>query len=178
MEVLLSRRAVLLLVALVAAVTVLGIIGVLRAVSASPDHSAHKLKDGGEARTLTVLAEIRQQKVVDTGPQGPSQGDMRIVHTTLYNAKGTKRIGRHDQFCVLTDPGKKVQMTECVRTYTLPGGEIDSEGVSARSTLNDSQKPGGTDAISGGTGKYAGVGGEVRFGSRGDYVVQTFRFTD
>jgi hypothetical protein len=103
---------------------------------------------------------------------------MRIVHTTLYNAEGTKRIGRHDQFCVLTDPGKKVQMTECVRTYTLPGGEIDSEGVSARSTLNDSQKPGGTDAITGGTGEYAGVGGEVRFGSRGDYVVQTFRFTD
>jgi hypothetical protein len=175
--VLLSSRAVLLLVALVVAVTVLGIVGVLRAVSAAPDHGADK-PNGGEARTLTVLAEIRQQKVVDTGPPGPSQGDMRVVHTTLYNAEGTKRIGRHDQFCVLTDPGKKVQMTECVRTYTLPGGEIDSEGVSARSTLNDSQKPGGTDGITGGTGEYAGVGGEVRFGSRGDYVVQTFRFTD
>ena len=148
---LLSSRAVLLLVALVVAVTVLGIVGVLRAVSAAPDHGADK-PNGGEARTLTVLAKIRQQKVVDAGPQGPSQGDMRVVHTTLYNAKGTKKIGRHDQFCVLTDPGKKVQMTECVRTYTLPGGEISSEGVSARLTLNDSQKPGGTDAISGGTG--------------------------
>jgi hypothetical protein len=175
--VLLSSRAALLLVALVVAATVLGTIGVLRAVSAAPDHGAHK-PNGGKARTLTVLAEIRQQEVVDEEPQGPSQGDMRVVHTALYNAEGTKRIGRHDQFCVLTDPGKKVQMTECVRTYTLPGGEIDSEGVSARSTLNDSQKPGGTDAISGGTGKYAGVGGEVRFESRGDYVVQTFRFTD
>jgi hypothetical protein len=176
--VLLRSRAALLLVALVVAVTVLGIIGVLRAVSAAPDHGADKPNGGGEARTLTVLAKIRQQKVVDAGPQGPSQGDMRVVHTTLYNAEGTKRIGRHDQFCVLTDPGKKVQMTECVRTYTLPGGEISSEGVSARSTLNDSQKPGGTDAITGGTGKYAGVGGEVRFGSRGNYVIQTFRFTD
>jgi hypothetical protein len=131
----LSNRGALLLVALVVTVTVLGIIGVLRAVSAAPDQSAHK-PNGGEARSRTVLAEIRQQKVVDVGPQEPSQGDMRVVHTTLYNAKGTKRIGRHDQFCVLTDPGKKVQMTECVRTYTLPGGEIDSEGVSARSTLN------------------------------------------
>jgi hypothetical protein len=176
-EVLLSSRGVLLLVALVVAVTALGIVGVLRAVSAAPDHSADK-PNGDDARTLTVLAEVREQKVVDTGPQGPSQGDMRVVHTTLYNAEGTKKIGRHDQFCVLTDPGKKVQMTECVRTYTLPGGEIDSEGVSARSTLNDSQKPGGSDAITGGTGKYAGVGGEVRFGSRGDYVVQTFHFTD
>ena len=174
---LLSNKGTFLLVALVVAVTVLGIMGVLRAVSAAPNHGAHN-PNGGEARTLTVLAKIRQQKVVDVGPQGPSQGDMRVVHTTLYNAEGTKRIGRHDQFCVLTDPGKKVQMTECVRTYTLPGGEIDSQGVSARSTLNDSQKPGGTDAITGGTGKYAGVGGEVRFGSRGDYVVQTFRFTE
>jgi hypothetical protein len=175
--VVLSRRVVPLLVALVVAVTLLGIIGILRAVSATPNESADK-PNGSEARTLTVLAKIRDEKVVDVGPQGPSQGDMRVVNTSLYNATGTKRIGRHDQFCVLTDPGEKTQMTECVRTYTLPGGEINSEGVSTRSTLNDSQKPGGTDAISGGTGEYVGVRGEVRFGSRGNKVVQTFHFTD
>jgi hypothetical protein len=173
----LSRRVVPLLVALVVAVTVLGIIGVLRAVSAMPNNGADK-PNGSEARTLTVLAKIRQEKVVDVGPQGPSQGDMRVVNTSLYNATGTNRIGRHDQFCVLTDPGEKTQMTECIRTYTLPGGEINSEGVSTRSTLNDSQKPGGTDAISGGTGEYVGVRGEVRFGSRGNKVIQTFHFTD
>jgi hypothetical protein len=175
--VVLSRRATPLLLALVVAVTVLGIIGVLRAVSATPNDSANRT-NGSEARTLTVLAKIRDEKVVDVGPQGPSQGDMRVVNTTLYNATGTKRIGRHDQFCVLTDPGEKTQMTECVRTYTLPGGEINSEGVSARSTLNDSQKPGGSDAISGGTGEYVGVRGEVRFGSRGNKVIQIFHFTD
>jgi hypothetical protein len=173
----LSRRATPLLLALAVAVTVLGIIGVLKAVSATPNDSADK-PNGSEAPTLTVLAKIRNEKVVDVGPQGPSQGDMRIVNTTLYNAAGTKRIGRHDQFCVLTDPGEKAQMTECVRTYTLPGGEINSEGVSTRSTLNDSQKSGGTDAISGGTGEYVGVRGEVRFGSRGNKVIQTFHFTD
>jgi hypothetical protein len=172
-----SRRGAPLLVTLVVAVTVLGIIGVLRAVSATPTDDADK-PNGSEARTLTVLAKIRQEKVIDVGPQGPSQGDMRVVNTSLYNATGTKRIGRHDQFCVLTDPGEKTQMTECIRTYTLPGGEINSEGVSTRSTLNDSQKPGGTDAISGGTGEYVGVQGEVRFGSRGKNVTQTFHFTD
>jgi hypothetical protein len=175
--VVLSRRVAPLLVALVVAVTLLGITGILRAVSATPNHNADKA-DGSEARTLTVLAKIRQEKVVDVGPQGPSQGDMRVVNTSLYNATGTKRIGRHDQFCVLTDPGEKTQMTECVRTYTLPGGEINSEGVSTRSTLKDSQKSGGTDAISGGTGEYVGVRGEVSFGSRGNKVVQTFHFTD
>jgi hypothetical protein len=172
-----SRRVVPLLLALMVAVTVFGIIGVLRAVSATPNHNADK-PNGSEARTLTVLAKIRDEKVVDVGPQGPSQGDMRVVNTSLYNATGTKRVGRHDQFCVLTDPGEKTQMTECVRTYTLPGGEINSEGVSTRSTLNDSQKPGGTDAISGGTGEYIGVRGEVRYGTRGNKVIQTFHFTD
>jgi hypothetical protein len=175
--VVLSRRVVPLLVALIVAVTLLGIIGILRAVSATPNESTDK-PNGSEARTLTVLAKIHQEKVVDVGPQGPSQGDMRVVNTSLYNATGTKRIGRHDQFCVLTDPGEKSQMTECVRTYTLPGGEINSEGVSTRSTLNDSQKSGGADAISGGTGEYIGVQGEVRFGSRGNKVIQTFHFTD
>jgi hypothetical protein len=175
--VVLSRRATPLLLELAVAVTVLGIIGVLKAVSATPNDSADKTK-GSEARTLTVLAKIHQEKVIDVGPQGPSQGDMRVVNTSLYNATGTKRIGRHDQFCVLTDPGKKAQLTECVRTYTLPGGEINSEGVSTRSTLYDSQKSGGTDAISGGTEEYAGVQGEVRFGSRGNKVIQTFHFTD
>jgi hypothetical protein len=175
--VVLSRRISVLLIPLVVAVMALGIIGVLRAVSASPTNNADKRNDS-EGRTLTVLAKIREEKVVDVGPQGPSQGDMRVVNTALYNATGTKRIGRHDQFCVLTDPGEEAQMTECVRTYTLPGGEINSEGVSVRSTLNASQNSGGTDAISGGTGEYVGVRGEVRFGSRGNKVIQTFHFTD
>ena len=69
-------------------------------------------------------------------------------------------------------------MTECMRTYTLPGGEISSEGMSARSTLSEPQNPGGTDAISGGTGEYVGVRGEVRFGFRGNKVISTFYFTD
>jgi hypothetical protein len=174
--VVLSRRVSVILVAVVVVVMALGIIGVLRAVSASPNNDHDHNNDKG--RTLTVLAKIREEKVVDVGPQGTSHGDMRVVNTSLYNATGTKRIGRHDQFCVLTDPGEKAHMTECVRTYTLPGGEIHSEGVSARSTLSEPQNPGGTDAISGGTGKYVGVRGEVRFVARGNKVISTFHVTD
>jgi hypothetical protein len=103
---------------------------------------------------------------------------MRIVNSSLYNASGKKMVGRHDQSCVLTDPGEKVQMTQCVRTYTLPGGEINSSGVSARSTLNEPQNSGGTDAISGGTEEYAGVRGEMRFGIRANKVISTFDFVE
>jgi hypothetical protein len=36
----------------------------------------------------------------------------------------------------------------------------------------------GVDAITGGTGKYAGVRGERRFEMRGNKVISTFRFID
>ena len=150
-------------------------IGLLGAVPASPTDNHHNNEKG---RTLTVLTKPREEKVLDMGPQGPSQGDMRVVNSSLYNASGKEIVGRHDQFCVLTDPGEKVQMTECVRTYTLAGGEINSSGVSVRSTLNEPQNSGGIDAISGGTEEYAGVRGEVRFGIRGNKVISTFHFVE
>ena len=162
---------------LVAMVVVLALgIGLLGVVSASPNDDHHN--SDKERSTLTVLTKPREEKVLDVGPQGPSQGDMRIVNSSLYNASGKKIIGRHDQFCVLTDPGEKVQMTQCVRTYTLPGGEINSSGVSARSTLNEPQNSGGSDAISGGTEEYAGVRGEMRFGIRANKVISTFDFVE
>ena len=167
------RRRLSVLVAMLV-VLALGI-GLLGAVPASPTDNHHNNEKG---RTLTVLTKPREEKVLDVGPQGPSQGDMRIVNSSLYNASGKEIVGRHDQFCVLTDPGEKVQMTECVRTYTLAGGEITSSGVSVRSTLNEPQNSGGTDAISGGTEEYAGVRGEVRFGIRGNKVISTFHFVE
>jgi hypothetical protein len=171
--VVLRRRLSVLLMALMVVVALgIGLLGAVSASSADDDEHSDK------GRTLTVLAKIREGKVVDVGPPGPSQGDMRVVNSSLYDATGKEKVGRHDQFCVLTDPGEKAQMTECMRTYTLPGGEINSEGVSARSTLSEPQNPGGTDAISGGTGEYAGVRGEVRFGFRGNKVISTFHFID
>ena len=167
------RRRLSVLVAMVV-VLALGI-GLLGAVPASPTDNHHNNEKG---RTLTVLTKPREEKVLDVGPQGPSQGDMRVVNSSLYNASGKEIVGRHDQFCVLTDPGEKVQMTECVRTYTLAGGEINSSGVSVRSTLNEPQNSGGIDAISGGTEEYAGVRGEVRFGIRGNKVISTFHFVE
>jgi hypothetical protein len=175
--VVLSRRRVWVpLMALVVGVMALGIVGVLRAVSASPDNKNHNTDSEGRS-TLTVVAKIGEEKVVDLAPQGPSQGDLRVVNSSLYNATGTKRIGRYDQFCVLTDPGEKAHMTECVRTLTLPGGEISIQGVTARSTLSEPSST-AVDAISGGTGKYAGVQGELHFSSGGNKPIATLHFID
>ena len=172
----LGRRVSVLLVALVLVVMALGIMGVLRAVSASPDTAAKE-----RSSTLTVLTKTREARVVDLGPQGPTHGDMRVVNAPLYNESGKQRIGRLDLFCVVTDPAdepnEKAHMAEATATYTLPGGEISAQGLRAYPQLSGPPSE-GVDAISGGTGKYAGVRGEVRLETRGNKRIITFRLID
>jgi hypothetical protein len=118
-----------------------------------PGNSAND-RTVAKERTLTLLTKIREARVVDLGPQGPSHGDMRVVNAPLYDAN---------------------EMTECMYTYTLPDGEISAEGVSIRPSLFE-HPPSNADALSGGTEKYAGVRGEVRFVTRGNKVISTFHF--
>src|SRR5215212_10004813 len=172
----LSTRRAVLLVALVG-VLALGIMGVLRAVSASPDN-ADKHNDS-EGRTLTVLTKTREIKVLDLGPKGPTQGDLRAINAPLYDESGKQKVGRLDAFCVVTDPAdepnEKAHMAQCTYTYTLPGGEISAQGVNAYPKLSE-PAPRSVDALSGGTGKYAGVRGERRFETHGTKVIITFHF--
>ena len=175
-----GRVSVLLLVALVVGVMALGIIGVLRAISASPTNNADKRNDS-EGGTLTVLAKSRERGFVDLRPPGPTHGDIRVTNAPLYDASGKEKVGRLDLFCVATDPAEesaeKAHMAECLVTYTLPGGEITAQGVHVFPKFSQ-QTPGGVEAITGGTGKYAGVRGEVRVESRGNKVISTFHFID
>jgi hypothetical protein len=175
-------RATLLLVALVVAVMALGIMGVLRAVSASPDNNDHTTDQGRS--TLTISTKTREIKVVDLGPRGTSHGDIRAGNAPIYNESGKQRIGRLDLFCVTTDPAdepaEKAHMAECTLTYTLPGGEVSAQGVERFPKTFFEPPPGGVNAITGGTGKYAGVRGELRFGfeTRGNRGLDTFHFID
>jgi len=172
-EVVSSRRPAVLAVAMVVAVLVLGVIGFLGAVYASPTHAQHE----GKGHTLTVLTKSRELEDVDLRPRGASQGDLRVVNAPVYNASGKQRIGRLDLYCVTTDPADKpnerAYMEECTYTFTLPRGEISEQGVNAYRKLPGLPSS-GANAISGGTGKYAGVRGEERFVTRGNKVVSTF----
>ena len=176
----LSRTRVAVLVAMVAAALGIGLMGAVG--SASPkDNDDDGYNNGDEGGNLTVLTKTSEIKVVDLGPQGQSHGDMRITNATLYNATGKEKIGRLDLFVVVTDPAnesaEKAHMVEAMYTYTLPGGEISAQGAGALPTLTE-LTPRQVDAITGGTGKYAGVRGEVRIERRGNKVISTFHFID
>jgi hypothetical protein len=172
-EVVLSRRPAVLAVAMVVAVLALGVIGLLGVVSASPTDT----QSDANGDILTVLTKSREAEDVDLSPRGASQGDMRVVNAPLYDESGAKRIGRLDLYCVTTDPADKpnesANMEECASTYTLPGGEISVLGVTAFPKLSVPPRR-GVNAISGGTGKYAGVRGEVHIETRGNEVIITF----
>ncbi len=174
----LSRTTVaVFLVAMAAAALGIGLMGAVG--SASPkDNGDDGHNDGDKGGNLTVLTKTREEKVLDLGPQGPSQGDVRVLNAPLYNQSGKEKVGRLDLYCVLTDPSQKAQMTECTFTYTLPDGEISAQGISSRSTLKEFRFTSKADAITGGTQEYAGVRGEVRFAFRANEVTSTFHFVD
>jgi hypothetical protein len=177
----LSTRVRVLLVAMVVVGMALGIIGVLGAVgSASPNNTNDDLRDDKDRSTLTVVSKTPENKVLDLGAQGPTQGDIRVTNAPLYDESGKERIGRFDLFCAITDPAdepsEKAHMAQCTKTFTLPGGQISVQGVEAYPNLSELAP--GVNAISGGTGKYAGVGGEQRFEVRGKKVIDTFHFIE
>ena len=170
----LSRTKVAVLVAMVVAALGIGLMGAVG--SASPkDDDQNNNKEGN----LTVLVKNREASVVDLDPQGSSQGDMRVVNAPLYNASGKQKVGRFDVVCVSTDPAdeanEKYHMAQCTYTYTLAGGEITAQGVSAFPKLSEIPST-AVDAVSGGTGKYAGVRGEVSLQTRANKAISTFTF--
>ena len=172
----LSRTVVVFVV-----VMALGITGVLGAVSSASPKGNDDHNDSEGRSTLTVSTKTVQEKVLDLGAQGLSQGDMRVVNAPVYNESGKEKVGRLDLFCVVTDPAdessEKAHMAQCSYTYTLPGGEISAQGVDAFPEIPGPPSK-SVDAISGGTEDYAGVQGEVRFETRGNKVISTFHFID
>ena len=114
---------------------------------ASPKKDAVSHENGKE-RALTVVIKSREAAVVDVGDRGLSHGDARVVNAPLYDEDGKHKVGRIDVYCVTTDPAdepeEEASMAECFLTYTLRGGEIDTQSVTAfpvRSFFAELQRP-------------------------------------
>jgi hypothetical protein len=148
----------------------------MQGTSASTPPSA---PPGGSAlTTLTIVLKNSTVHALDLAPKGPSQGDMRIITGPLFAPGGTRPIGRTDLFCTVTDPGNmptsKLQQTECLETFTLPGGTITAHGLHARTALSAHALP-FADAVTGGTGSYLGARGDLRGATRGNETTFTVR---
>ena len=165
---------------LLASVVALGIVLVGAVAFASPENDAAN-HENGKGRTLTVVIKDREAAVVDVGERGLSHGDARVVNAPLYEEGGKHKVGRIDVYCVTTDPAdepeEEASMAACFLTYTLPGGEIDTQSVTAFPRL-PAPPPKAIDAITGGTKNYEGARGEAAAETRGERTFITFHFID
>jgi hypothetical protein len=117
-------------------------------------------------RTIVVRAtsQIERAHLVDNAPTGRSAGDMLIFTEKLFDLQG-RRIGDDAATCVsLFD-----ETWLCTGTYRLPGGRL----------MVQLHQPGPgvvyEQAITGGTGRYAGARGTVTVDQRPDGDRFTFR---
>jgi hypothetical protein len=130
-------------------------------------------------RTFTVVSKDREVQVVDLGPTGPTQGDLRVFTAPLYNEQETKVIGRVDGFCTVTDPAEQEEghIAQCLVTYSLPAGEITAQGVNPRPELPALPTTPARHAITGGTEQYQTARGEIQLVTRGEQLILTFQLT-
>jgi len=121
---------------------------------------------GAATRTVTLQArsQLEQAQTVDNAPAGPSPGDLLVFTERLLDSAG-RAIGRDAAQCVTLFDASSL----CTGTYVLHGGQVMVQLLQPGPQVTYQQ------AITGGTGRYAGARGTVtvRQSSGGDRF--TFR---
>jgi allene oxide cyclase len=108
--------------------------------------------------TLSLIEHAETDTVRHIGPakEEDSSGDILAFANPVFNASNAQKVGSDNGNCVRTAAGKA---WECIWTVSLSGGQITVEGPfydGKDSTL----------AITGGTGEYAGAGGQMQLHAR------------
>jgi hypothetical protein len=104
-----------------------------------------------KARTLRFDVQFSPFRLVDVGGDGePSLGDYVVFHDLLLT--NGKQVGDEGGTCPLVDVEQG--LIHCTGTIRLPGGQLTFQGL----TTTDPTKQ---IAITGGTGRYQGAGGEA-----------------
>jgi allene oxide cyclase len=111
---------------------------------------------GAKTTSLNLIEHATTDAVTDTGAKGDSAGDLLTFANEVFDAKDAKKVGNDTGWCIRTVAGKS---WECFWTLTLADGQITVEGPFLDS--GDSVV-----AVTGGTGKYAGVRGEMALHAR------------
>jgi hypothetical protein len=122
-----------------------------------------------DLRVTTTATAINN--FVDIDANGPSPGDVYVFVEDVFDTTNAN-VGSAEGRCNLIDPA--LGRFECTIVTTVTGGSITTDGILVN-------QPGATStgAITGGTGRYAGVKGEATLvlgGPAGPHQV-TFHFT-
>ena len=130
-------------------------------------------------RHLQLVARGIEARTVDLGSQGHSHGDMRIYSATLFDAASGRRMGESHGVCLITDPanqaGESLHFTQCTLTAILPGGQITAQYARGRPHIGSrSVSNNWAAAITGGTGIYETVRGQIISRPRGRDLHLTF----
>jgi hypothetical protein len=104
----------------------------------------------GATVTLHAVSRLERASFVDNPPRGHSAGDLLVFTERLLDARG-RRLGRDAASCTSLFDARSV----CIGTYTLPGGQVMVQ------LLQPGPRGVYTQAITGGTGRYARVTGTV-----------------
>jgi hypothetical protein len=154
-----SRRALHALVAIIVGVLVVG---------AAPAEAGGKNgKNKGD--TLRLVGTEEQFEFIDVGVPGPSLGDY-FVFSEILERRG-EEVGTSGGQCVTVagTPPYATFTAHCVATLDLERGQITLQGL-VEIQGEDDMSP-FTIAITGGTGRYRGAGGEARIRPRGEGVL-------
>ncbi|MFF5977011.1 hypothetical protein ACFY7C_36500 [Streptomyces sp. NPDC012769] len=110
---------------------------------------------GDKGRIITVLAEVQQLTRFPVTPGSVSQGDQVVVRSDLFDEAHNK-VGETHGSCTTTRGGAD-EAEQCLVTYTLPGGQLTTQGV----YFNYIDQGPFDSAITGGTGEYKKARGWV-----------------
>ncbi len=114
------------------------------------------LAGAASAKTIKLVEHAATDVVTDTGSTGDSVGDILTFANDLYDEANGTKVGTDNGWCVRTAAGAA---WECFWTASLADGQITVEGPFL--DAGDSVL-----AITGGTGAFAGAGGEMRLHAR------------
>jgi hypothetical protein len=128
------------------------------AIIASPSEASHY----GD-KQFSVTGKTLAVEPVDVGKPGPSLGDMQIITEDVY--RFGKRVGTSDIQCTVVRMDGPKFSVQCFNTTTLPGGQITAQGIV---TSDQIEKVPFQQAVTGGTGAYEGVRGQLTVDEAGD----------
>ena len=123
--------------------------------SSSQKAAATAASHTGNSQTLRLTAVFTEfDPIIDLGAPGFSLGDEVVFSGNLLrNGAQVGRIGVVCSFVSTANPDRVE--AQCPTTSILPGGQITTQGTIVNRSLNF------TLPITGGSGRYLGVGGQV-----------------